>query len=260
MSLGSESRLSGSVRMTVYTVASESCTCCSISGNGAALEEHVRAAFDEGLVGTFIFAYTDDWNVHGYQIDVWGFGLTKTDLDDVLVAQWPLFDALDGAPLMMMRTEHTQQLRRDLGNLMRQFGEAFGDLPPGLGQAEQAMRDAVDALNQPNYGNAAEAQNEALNQLQQGMQAAQQMMQRQMGTNVGPGQREQMDPLGRTVPDREEGATSNTYSTNSGDDLDTSGGALERARSIFEELRDRRNAPARPKEERDYLDRLLKQF
>lgn len=153
-----------------------------------------------------------------------------------------------------------EQLRRDLGNLMRQFGEAFGDLPQGLGQAEQAMRDAVDALNQPNYGNAAEAQNEALNQLQQGMQAAQQMMQRQMGANPGPGQRDQMDPLGRTVPNREEGATGNTYNTYSGDGVDTSGGELERARRIFEELRDRRNDPARPKDERDYLDRLLKQF
>ncbi len=39
--------------------------------------------------------------------------LEPFDLDDVLVAQWPLFDALDGAPLMMMRTEHTQQLRRE---------------------------------------------------------------------------------------------------------------------------------------------------
>lgn len=153
-----------------------------------------------------------------------------------------------------------EQLRRDLGNLMRQFGEAFGDLPQGLGAAEQAMRDAVDALNQPNYGNAAEAQNEALNQLQQGMQAAQQMMQRQMGANPGPGQRDQMDPLGRTVKGQEDGATGNTYDTFSRDDLDTSGGQLERARRIFEELRDRRNDPARPKPERDYLDRLLKQF
>ena len=43
------------------------------------LEAHVRAAFDEGLVGTFIFSYTDDWFVHGYQIDVWGFGLVRRD-------------------------------------------------------------------------------------------------------------------------------------------------------------------------------------
>jgi pimeloyl-ACP methyl ester carboxylesterase len=39
--------------------------------------------------------------------------LEPFDLDDVLVAQWPLFDALGCAPLMMMRTQLTQQLRRE---------------------------------------------------------------------------------------------------------------------------------------------------
>lgn len=153
-----------------------------------------------------------------------------------------------------------EQLRRELGELMRQMGQAFGDLPEGLGAAEQAMRDAVDALNQPNFGSAAESQNEALTQLQQGMQSAQQMMQRQAGTRQGPGQRDPMDPLGRTVKSPEESATGNAADTTSGDRIDTSGGALQRAREIFDELRDRRNDPNRPKHERDYLDRLLKQF
>jgi uncharacterized protein DUF4175 len=35
---------------------------------------------------------------------------------------------------------------------------------------------------------------------------------------------------------------------------------LDRSRQIFEELRQRRNQPDRPKIERDYLDRLLRQF
>lgn len=39
--------------------------------------------------------------------------LEPFDLDDVLVAQWPLFEALNCAPLMMMRTQLTQQLRRE---------------------------------------------------------------------------------------------------------------------------------------------------
>jgi uncharacterized protein (TIGR02302 family) len=153
-----------------------------------------------------------------------------------------------------------EQLRRDLGNLMRQMGQAFGDLPQGLGQAEQAMRDAVDALNQPNFDSAADAQNEALNQLQQGLQSAQQMLQRQMGTQQGPGQRPPMDPLGRTVKGAEDGATGNAVDTSDGGEFDPNGTALERARQIFDELRERRNDPSRPKPERDYLDRLLKQF
>jgi hypothetical protein len=46
----------------------------------------------------------------------------------VLLAQWPLFDALDSAPLMMMRTQLTQQLRRETFEEMmrrRRDAEAF---------------------------------------------------------------------------------------------------------------------------------------
>ena len=39
--------------------------------------------------------------------------LGKFSFDDVLVAQWPLFEALRCAPLMMMRTQLTDQLRRE---------------------------------------------------------------------------------------------------------------------------------------------------
>ncbi len=43
------------------------------------LSNHVRAVFDEGLVGTFIFSFTDDWFRHGYQIEDWAFGITTRD-------------------------------------------------------------------------------------------------------------------------------------------------------------------------------------
>src|SRR5262249_8791967 len=43
------------------------------------LSNHVRAVFDEGCVGTFIFSFTDDWFTHGYQIEDWAFGLTRRD-------------------------------------------------------------------------------------------------------------------------------------------------------------------------------------
>ena len=49
-------------------------------------------------------------------------------LDDVLVAQWPLFDALGPAPLLMLRTQLTQQLRRETYEEMmrrRRDAEAF---------------------------------------------------------------------------------------------------------------------------------------
>jgi len=151
-----------------------------------------------------------------------------------------------------------EQLRQDLGALMRQFGNMMGDLPQGMGQAERSMRDAVDSLSQPDFDRAAEAQNQALTQMQQSMQSMQQMLQRQAGSSRGPGQRDPMDPFGRATQENRDG-TGNAVDTNP-EDADLSGGGLERARSIFEELRKRRNDPGRPKEERDYLDRLLKQF
>lgn len=54
--------------------------------------------------------------------------LEPFDLDDVLVPQWPLFDALGPMPLMMMRTQLTQQLRRETFDEMmrrRPDSEAF---------------------------------------------------------------------------------------------------------------------------------------
>jgi O-antigen biosynthesis protein len=43
------------------------------------LGRHVRAVFDEGLVGTFVFSFTDDWHTHGFQIEDWKFGVTRRD-------------------------------------------------------------------------------------------------------------------------------------------------------------------------------------
>lgn len=39
--------------------------------------------------------------------------LADINFDDVLMAQWPLFDALTCAPLMLLRTQLTDQLRRE---------------------------------------------------------------------------------------------------------------------------------------------------
>lgn len=53
--------------------------------------------------------------------------LEPFDLDDVLVAQWPLFDALAPMPLLMMRTQLTQQLRREtFEEMMRRRRDADG--------------------------------------------------------------------------------------------------------------------------------------
>ncbi|MGH6913070.1 MAG: DUF4175 domain-containing protein, partial [Geminicoccales bacterium] len=45
-------------------------------------------------------------------------------------------------------------LRRQLGDLMRRYGEMMGDIPRSLGRAERAMRDATGALEQGMPGQA----------------------------------------------------------------------------------------------------------
>jgi pimeloyl-ACP methyl ester carboxylesterase len=71
--------------------------------------------------------------------------LNKFSFDDVLVAQWPLFDALRCAPLMMLRTQLTDQLRREtFEEMMRRRPDAVALTMEGQGspalldQAEEA--------------------------------------------------------------------------------------------------------------------------
>ncbi len=149
-------------------------------------------------------------------------------------------------------------LRQDLGSLMRRFGDALGDIPSGMGEAEQAMREAIDSLNRQEFGDAADAQSRALDNLQKSLQSASDMLQRQAGLRPGQGERPPMDPFGRPASQNEDSSGGNTmdvFGTRVPDET-----AIERARAIFDELRRRRSDPDLPKLERDYLERLLKQF
>jgi hypothetical protein len=159
-----------------------------------------------------------------------------------------------------MDAQEQESLRRALGEMMRRLGQALGDIPRPLGRAEQAMRDARDALGRDRPLEAIDPQSRALDQLQQGIQAmAESFMERmgqgqpQQGTgSLGMGPGYGRDPLGRStgqsgfealegvrIPDQME---------------------LRRAREILKELRRRRNEPQRPPIELDYIDRLLQQF
>ena len=60
--------------------------------------------------------------------------LANFEHDDVLVAQWPLFHALDGVPLMLMRTQLTDQLRREtFEEMLRRRRDAQGFVVEGQG-------------------------------------------------------------------------------------------------------------------------------
>ena len=69
--------------------------------------------------------------------------LEAFDLDDVLIAQWPLFDALAPVPLMMMRTQLTQLLRREtFEEMMRRRRDAEGFVIES--QGSPALLDTLD--------------------------------------------------------------------------------------------------------------------
>lgn len=69
--------------------------------------------------------------------------LESFEHDDVLVAQWPLFHALDGVPLMLMRTQLTDQLRREtFEEMLRRRRDAEGYIIEG--QASPALLSTND--------------------------------------------------------------------------------------------------------------------
>ena len=129
-----------------------------------------------------------------------------------------------------------------------------------LGRAGDAMGEAEGDLGQGNTDGAIDSQGRALDALRQGAQSLAQSMQQQMGQGKGLGRGRlgeargdnETDPLGRPLRGREYGDDSSVKIPG---DID-----VQRARRILEELRKRFGEFARPQEELDYLQRLLKDY
>jgi tetratricopeptide (TPR) repeat protein len=147
-----------------------------------------------------------------------------------------------------------QTLEDILSGLQRRGVEG----PSALGQAEEAMRDAIEALRQNDREGAVGEQGEALDQLREGAQAmAQQMLQGDgsqgaLGRHGRGNNDENRDPLGRPL-------------NSSGPELGLSTEVpseieIQRARKILRELQDRVGDRQRPQVELEYLDRLLDRF
>ncbi len=182
-----------------------------------------------------------------------------------------------------------QALRRALGELMQQFSDLTGKLPPSLGEADTAMRDAVQQLGQGNDAGAGSSQQKAIEALQKGGQEMGQAMAKQfgqpspgegdaegdsdgtMGLSLQDGQGNDQgdgwrqgpppgradsgrDPLGRRYGQGTSGADE------SGDVLIPEERERQRTQAVEEELRRRGSELMRPQQELDYINRLLKQF
>jgi hypothetical protein len=152
-----------------------------------------------------------------------------------------------------------EALRRELGEMMRRLGEALGDIPRPLGRAEQSMRDARDALEAGQAGDAVRPQTRAIDQLQQGMQAMAEQFMEQMGSmarrgmgQVGGQPGMGRDPLGRQAGN---GGLEALEGVEIPDQME-----IRRTRRILDELRRRRGEHRRPPLELDYIDRLLRRF
>ena len=182
-----------------------------------------------------------------------------------------------------------QALRRALGELMQQFTDLSGQASPGLGEADQAMRDSATQLNQGHDQEAGESQQQAIAALQKGNREMGQAMAK-MGQQPGQGNEGQDGQdgsegmMGMMMPDGQRGdgrgngplpgspdqADPNGRDPlgryNQGNSTDNADVAVpeqrerQRTQAIQEELRRRGADQERPQQELDYINRLLKQF
>lgn len=81
------------------------------------------------------------------------------------------------------RTDQRVQLalRRAVGELMEQYADLTGEVPPNLGDADTAMRDGAQALGQAHDAEAAQSAQRAIEALQKGGNAMQQQMASKFG-------------------------------------------------------------------------------
>ncbi|MEA2736997.1 MAG: hypothetical protein QOH05_304, partial [Acetobacteraceae bacterium] len=175
-----------------------------------------------------------------------------------------------------------QALRRALGELMQQFTDLSGEASPGLGEADQAMRDSATQLNQGHDQEAGQSQQQAIAALQKGNKEMGQAMAK-MGQQPGQGEQgEEGDQdgsegaMGMMMPDGQRGDGRGSGPLpgspdradpggrdplgryNQGNSSDNADVAVpeererQRTQAIQEELRRRGADQERPRQELDY--------
>lgn len=170
-----------------------------------------------------------------------------------------------------------QQALRDRLNKLRermQSGKGQNGQENGLEDADEGMGDAGKNLGKGNPGGATEGQQKALEGMGRAQEGLAREMERMMGQNEpgngegeglgdqpGPGTRgraeNSTDPLGR--PQAREGRNSDDNSGVEVPDKDALQGSVsERAARVLRELRKRLGEFERPRDELDYLERLLR--
>ena len=129
-------------------------------------------------------------------------------------------------------------------------GEGAGNPNESLDEAERAMERSAEALGQGDFNESQDAQREAIEALRQAGQAIAEQAEGQDGESSQEASNGD-DPLGRS-----DGGENDP---NAEADLEQRDNA-KRSRELLKELRRRAAEQEREKEEREYLDRLLKRF
>ncbi|TAL31688.1 MAG: DUF4175 family protein [Alphaproteobacteria bacterium] len=154
-------------------------------------------------------------------------------------------------------------IREKLGDIMRDLGGGMSSLPKQFSNADQAMKAAQNALGNGDTPGSAEAQRQALENLQKAEDDALEQLAKSMQMMIqmgfmpngqGGGFGDGFDPLGR-----ESGEPGNGGGISGVIKLPDEK-ERRRVQQILEELRSRSNEYQRPKIERDYIDRLLETF
>lgn len=137
-------------------------------------------------------------------------------------------------------------------------GEGEDSVEDNLGRALDAMRQSNDALGEDEFRESLQQMEQAILALREaGNRLAEESAQREEGGEEGGQQAENGegdDPFGR-----QDGPNGNDLNTDSQVDLDNKN-RQKRAQELLEELRDRAAEEDRDKLEKEYLERLLKQF
>ena len=170
--------------------------------------------------------------------------------------------------------DQQQALRERLKKLRERLQQRGMQENEGMGEAEQGMDDADNQLGQGQPGDATEGQQRALDGMGKAAQGMAQEMQRQLGqgdgegegepggTEPGPTQRgraeNRMDPLGRAPSSQRKDLEDLSKLQNEAQG-DIQGSISERAERVLKELRRRLGEFERPREELEYLERLLRQ-
>jgi uncharacterized protein (TIGR02302 family) len=141
-------------------------------------------------------------------------------------------------------SQQQSQLHNDLGTVQKQFGGKKGPAQQSLDEAGKLMGQAQQALSMGDFPRATTLQKSVIDALRKGAQSM-------SGARPGQGQTGQ-DPLGRTAGNRAGGP--------GGELRIPDASVMQHTRDILQELRRRAGQQGRPKEELDYIDRLLKQF